>query len=130
MNFSPEQKIVNEQKINIMNLSTKEIGQPELKLNSEPEADSPPSAQVSANAFVIGGFVKGDKVVWDSHFGYEIGYFLGEGVMFNTYLIDVCTGVIIGPCSHSKNEIHKYSDELIDSLTKKYKYEKRFSETF
>ena len=50
--------------------------------------------------------------------------------MFNTYLIDVCTGVITGPCSHSKNEIHKYSDELIDSLTKKYKHEKRFSETF
>jgi hypothetical protein len=75
---------------------------------------------------VIGGFVVGQRVVWDSHFGYEIGYFLGEGLMMNTYLIDVCTGKITGNCSYSQNEVHKYSDELIDSLTKKYGYEKRF----
>lgn len=79
---------------------------------------------------VIGGFVVGERVVWDSHFGYEIGYFLGEGVVFNSYMIDVCTGVITGECSYSKNEIHKYSDELIDYLNKKYGYEKRFSNTF
>jgi hypothetical protein len=100
--------------------------QPEERLNSEPNADNFSSAQVSANALVIGGFVKGDKVVWDSHFGYEIGYFLGEGVMMNTYLVDVCTGKITGECSYSKDEIHPYTNELIDFLNIKYGYEKRF----
>lgn len=71
-----------------------------------------------------------EKVVWDSHFGYEIGYFLGEGNQYHTYLIDVRTGLIHEPCSHSKSEIHKYTNELIDKLTAKYGYEKRFSEVF
>ena len=71
-----------------------------------------------------------EKVVWDSHFGYEIGYFLGEGNQYHTYLIDIRTGLIHEPCSHSKSEIHKYTNELIDKLTAKYGYEKRFSEVF
>ena len=71
-----------------------------------------------------------ERVIWDSHFGYEIGYFLGEGWVYNTYLIDVITGVVHEPCCHSKSEVHKYTDELISELTKKYGYEKRFSDTF
>jgi hypothetical protein len=71
-----------------------------------------------------------EKIVLDSHFGYEIGYFLGEGNQYHTYLIDVRTGLINEPCSHSKSEIHKYTNELIDKLTVKYGYEKRFSDTF
>ena len=67
-----------------------------------------------------------EKVVWDSNFGYEIGYFLDEGNQYHTYLIDMKTGLIHEPCSHSKSEIHKYSEELIDKLSKKYGYEKRF----
>lgn len=109
-----------------MNLSSIDNFQPEQVLNSEQKPIVSPSAQVSANALVIGGFVKGDKVVWDSHFGYEIGYFLGEGVMMNTYLVDVCTGKITGECSYSKDEIHPYTNELIDFLNIKYGYEKRF----
>lgn len=71
-----------------------------------------------------------DAVIWDSGFGYDIGYFLGDGNQYNTWLIDVRTGLIHEPCSHSKSEIFKYSDELIDSLSKKYGYEKRFSKEF
>lgn len=71
-----------------------------------------------------------EKVVWDSHFGYEIGYFLGEGYQYHTYLIDVRSGLIHEPCSYSKSEIHKYTNELIDKLTAKYGYEKRFSDIF
>ena len=67
-----------------------------------------------------------EKVVWDSHFGYEIGLFLGEGNSYNTWLIDVKTGLVHEPCSHSKNEVYKYSEELIDRLYEKYGYEKRF----
>jgi hypothetical protein len=75
-------------------------------------------------------FLFNEKVIWDSHFGYEIGYFLGEGNQYYTYLIDVRTGLIHEPCSYSKSEIHKYTDELIDKLTAKYGYEKRFSDIF
>src|SRR6185312_2967284 len=113
-----------------MNKSTIEAVQPEPQPNSEQKADKKYVCPSIANAPVIGGFVVGERVVWDSHFGYEIGYFLGEGVMMNTYLIDVCTGKITGNCSYSQNEIHKYTYELINSLTKKYGYEKRFSNAF
>lgn len=113
-----------------MNLSQIDYVQPEPKPNDEPQPITSTLPPAIGNTNVIGGFVVGERVVWDSHFGYEIGYFLGEGVVFNTYSIDVCTGVITGPCSHSQNEIHKYSDELINSLNKKYGYEKRFSEIF
>lgn len=75
---------------------------------------------------VIHYLVKGDKVIWDSHFGYEIGYFIGEGNQDNTWLIDIKSGICKGECSYSKNQIYKYSDELIDKLTEKYNYEKRF----
>jgi len=71
-----------------------------------------------------------ERVVWDSGFGYEIGHFLGEGVAYNTWLIDVKTGLIVEPCSHSKSEVFKYTNELINKLTAKYGYEKRFSELF
>lgn len=69
-----------------------------------------------------------EAVVWDSHFGYEIGYFLGEGHVYETYLIDVRTGVVHSPTCYPKLEIHKYSNELIDKLTKKYGYEKRLKD--
>ena len=75
-------------------------------------------------------FLFNEKVVWDSHFGYEIGYFLGEGNQYHTYLIDIRTGLIQEPSSYPKQEIHKYTNELIDKLTVKYGYEKRFSEVF
>lgn len=71
-----------------------------------------------------------ERVVWDSNFGYEIGYFLGEGNSYETYLIDVVTGLFHEPCSYPKYEIHKYTNELINKLTEKYGYEKRFSDVF
>jgi len=80
-----------------------------------------------ANNVLETAFSFNEAVVWDSHFGYEIGYFLGEGHVSKTYLIDVRTGAYHGPTCYPKGEIHKYSNELIDELTKKYGYEKRFS---
>ena len=71
-----------------------------------------------------------ERVIWDSGFGYEIGHFLGEGLIENSYMIDVRTGIITEPCSHSKDEVFKYTTKLINKLTTKYGYEKRFSEIF
>lgn len=78
----------------------------EQNKNSEQKADDMHVCQRRSKPNVIGGFVVGDRVVWDSHFGYEIGYFIGEGVVENSYLMDVMTGVITGECSYSKDEIH------------------------
>ena len=83
-----------------------------------------------ANNVLATAFSFNEAVVWDSHFGYEIGYFLGEGHVYETYLIDVRTGVVHEPTCYPKSEIHKYTNELIDKLTKKYGYEKRFSDVF
>jgi len=75
-------------------------------------------------------FIHNEAVVWDSGCGYEIGYFLGKGNQYNTYLIDLRTGLIYEPTSFPKYEIHKYTDELIDKLKQQYGYEKRFSKIF
>jgi hypothetical protein len=82
------------------------------------------------NMLLSAAFSFNEAVVWDSHFGYEIGYFLGEGHVCETYLIDVRTGLVHEPTCYPKSEIYKYSNELIDKLTKKYGYEKRFSGVF
>lgn len=66
----------------------------------------------------------GDKIIWDSNFGYEIGIFLGWGNQYNTYLVNLTTGIILGEVSHSIDEIKLYSDELKDKLNKKYGYGK------
>lgn len=75
-------------------------------------------------------FTFNEPVIWDSGFGYEIGYFLGEGLSDNTYQIDQRSGLITEPNSYPKNEVFKYSNELIEKLTAKYGYEKKFSEIF
>ena len=51
-------------------------------------------------------FKVGDKVIWDSHFGYEIGYFVGEGNQYHTYLVDMISGKYPNKVSLSKDEIH------------------------
>jgi hypothetical protein len=94
-------------------------------MNTENNNDSTVAKRVLPVVFSFN-----EKVVWDSRFGYEIGYFLGEGNQYHTYLIDVRTGLVHEPCSYSKSEIHKYTNELIDKLTAKYGYEKRFSDIF
>lgn len=77
----------------------------------------------------MNNFKQGDKVIWDSHFGYEIGYFRAYGNYPRRYLIEIRSGKYWGLISWKKS-IHPYSNELIDKLTKQYGYEKRFSEIF
>ena len=75
---------------------------------------------------------KGDRIIWDSGFGYEIGYFIksSDNNMYNTYLVDICTGIITRECMHSKNEIKPYNSENLAEMQKKYKYIKEFSKHF
>ena len=73
---------------------------------------------------------KGDKIIWDSHFGYEIGYFIGENdnVVYNTYKVELITGIVTGVTSRSKHEVIPFTDEALKQMIKKYKYTKTFTE--
>ncbi|MEO6305570.1 MAG: hypothetical protein ABIP51_20570 [Bacteroidia bacterium] len=69
---------------------------------------------------------KGDKVIWDSNFDYDLGYYLGKGVTYNTFLIDKVTGIVKGPVSYSISQIKPYTEELHKELKEKYSSNKNF----
>ena len=71
---------------------------------------------------------KGDKIIWDSGFGYDIGYFIedSEKIMYNSYKIELVTGVIQEETLRSKDEIIPYNIENRIKMTTKYKYDKVF----
>ncbi len=64
----------------------------------------------------------GDKIIWDSGYGYEIGYFIEESshCIYNTYKINLVTGICIGITHRSQNEVKPYSEELAKELRDKY----------
>ena len=99
-------------------------------MNKEQNFKNSTEARNDGNTVLATVFYFNERVVWDSGFGYEIGHFLIEGNSYDTWLIDVRTGLITGTCSYSKSEVFKYSSELIKTLTAKYDYEKRLSELF
>jgi hypothetical protein len=72
--------------------------------------------------------VKGNKIIWDSGFGYDIGYFIenSEKIMYNSYKIELVTGVIQEETIRSKDEIIPYNIENKIKMIKKYKYDKVF----
>lgn len=75
-------------------------------------------------------YKKNERVIWNSGFGYEIGYFIGAGTSMGTYEINTRTGVITGENSYPIGQIEPYSEKRIEELVKEYGYEKSFSETF
>ena len=80
---------------------------------------------------VSGSFSFGDKVIWDSHFGYDIATFIGEGAAYEHWKIELHSGKFrYTETMVSKSELHHYSKELIAEMTKKYGYEKDWSDVF
>jgi len=74
---------------------------------------------------------KGDRIIWDSGFGYDIAIFVSSGGIFKTSKVEFCSGIQCGKVGCiAKKELHLYSIELVAKLTDKYGYEKSFSETF
>jgi len=70
---------------------------------------------------------KGEFIIWDSHFGYDIGFYSKEeGVMYGTSEIYLVTGVSEGFLSVPPHEIHSFSKELIEKLNTKYKYKREY----
>jgi hypothetical protein len=68
----------------------------------------------------------GDKVIWDSNFGYEVGYFLSDSNAYFQYSVDIISGKYKGEASVSQTSLKPYSLELVEELTKKYGYLKTF----
>ena len=68
----------------------------------------------------------GDKVIWDSNFGYEVGYFLGDSNAYFQYSIDIISGKYRGNASVSRSSLKPYTEKLILELILKYGYEKSF----
>lgn len=75
-------------------------------------------------------FKKGNKIIWDSHFGYEIGYFIEDShnQMYGSYKIDLTTGVVQGESLRPSSEVIPYDDKMINEMIKKYGYEKQFKD--
>jgi len=71
---------------------------------------------------------EGDKIIWDSHFGYEIGYYVSdEGVMYNTCLVKLVTGICPGVNnSLTKHEIIPYNRENLTEMVTKYNQVKSY----
>jgi len=65
---------------------------------------------------------KGQRIIFDSGFGYELGYFVGDQKIDNDYTINLITGKTTGEISISKDMVKDYSKELILMLSQKYGY--------
>jgi hypothetical protein len=73
-------------------------------------------------------FKKGDKIIWDSHFGYEIGYFIEDSKhqMYDSYKIDLITGIVQGESLRPSSEIKPYNEETFKEVCEKYNRKKIF----
>lgn len=71
---------------------------------------------------------EGDKVIWNSGFGYEIGYFINESDenIFNTSKVNLITGIVIGECLRTKREVIPFTPEKLDEMVKLYGYTLNF----
>ena len=73
-----------------------------------------------------------DKVIYDSGFGYDIGYYVDYSTIeYDSVTLLMATGISAGhEILVNRNTVIPYSKEKIKELTKIYGYEKSFSEEF
>lgn len=62
---------------------------------------------------------KGDKIIWDSHFGYELGEFV-KSKDDGEVVIRLTTGSVIGEISDYETRIYPYSEKKIEELRSLY----------
>jgi hypothetical protein len=67
---------------------------------------------------------KGQRVVWDSGFGYDLCLFVEESTtQYHSYKVDMVTGNLKGQNNtFSKDRVKPYTKELIQKLSQKYGY--------
>ena len=74
---------------------------------------------------------KGDKIIWDSGCGYDIGIFEEDQTIYNTQTITLNSGKAYGSkIAIPSYELFLYTKELQKKMTEKYGYDFSFSETF
>jgi len=68
------------------------------------------------------------KIIWDSGFGYEVGYFIrvADDIMYDTVIVELITGMQKGNALRTKDSINWYSDEALSIMYQKYKYYNHF----
>lgn len=69
---------------------------------------------------------EGDRIIWDSSFGYDIGVFVSDAISYGNVTIETYSGITAGSeISVRKSCVYDYSDELRDKMAQKYghKYE-------
>lgn len=76
-------------------------------------------------------FKEGDRIIYDSGYDYEIGYYVKENEYnnFGGHIVDI-SSIWQSRMNIHHSQLFEYSDDLINKLTEKYGYEKRFSEVF
>lgn len=67
-------------------------------------------------------FKKGDRIIWDSGFGFEIGRFIedSEHQMYGSYKVNLITGVVQGESLRPASEIKPFNEETIKEMSEKY----------
>lgn len=65
------------------------------------------------------GFKRLDKVIYDSGFGYDVGIFMGEGTVPDTFLIEM-QGKTNSSRHYNKRYIYRYTMELELELSGEY----------
>lgn len=73
---------------------------------------------------------KGDKILWDSGFGYEIGYYIGESSVYFHVTVSLISNKYSenGDCCFVKTDIIPYTEEDSKRLSDEYGYEHRFED--
>jgi len=64
---------------------------------------------------------EGDKIIWNSGFGYELGTYISDkGVMYDTVLINLETGVAQGKLSVPIHQIIPRSKKALEIMLREY----------
>ena len=64
-----------------------------------------------------------DKIIWDSGFGYELGYFKNNN---SKCKIHITTGIVQGELSVDRSEVYAYNSTTIKLMQEKYNSKKDF----
>ena len=70
---------------------------------------------------------KGDKIIWNSGFGYDLGYYVSdESSVANNCVIELVSGLVHGEVSRPKKEIYPFEKTRYEMLVKAYGYVRVF----
>lgn len=64
---------------------------------------------------------EGDKIIWDSGFGYDLGYYVRvDDNQYNNVLCNMVTGIVQRENSYSKQEVILFNEANEQMIREKY----------